>query len=117
MHFTSDGRNLDPISAAPHDIPMPRPRNQVQRVLGALVLAIQKEENIVVGDSTHWSGAQLARDRAEHLLAAAVDPGKLDTLLGDQSVTTYIGADWLLKHPSVRPFLVAVLKELGGDRV
>jgi hypothetical protein len=96
---------------------MPRPRNQVQRVLGILVLAIQKEENLVVGDSTHWPGAQLARDRAEHLLVAAVNPAKLDTLLGDHSVTTYIGADWLLKHPSVRPALVAVLKEFGRDKV
>ena len=96
---------------------MPRPRNQVQKVLGALVLAIQKEENLVVGDSTHWPGAQLARDRAEHLLEAAANPAKLSALLGDHSVTTYIGAEWLLKHPSVRPSLVASLKELGRDKV
>jgi hypothetical protein len=96
---------------------MPRPRNQVQRALGALVLAIQKEENLVVGDSTHWPAAQVARHKAEHLLAAAVNRAKLDGLLGDNSATTYIGADWLLKHPSVRPSLVAVLKELGRDKV
>jgi hypothetical protein len=41
----------------------------------------------------------------------------LDELLGDNTATTYIGADWLLKHPSVRPSLVAVLKELGRDKV
>ena len=96
---------------------MPRPRSQLQKLLGKLVLAIQQEEGLVVGDSVYWPAAQVALRNAESLLTAAKDQANLLATLNGRSVTTYIGEAWLLKHASVRPALVAVLKEMGRARV
>ena len=96
---------------------MPRPRSQLQKLLGKLVLAIQQEEGLVVGDSVYWPAAQVALRNAESILTAANDPATLFATLDGQSVTTYVGEAWLLKHSSVRPALVAVLKEMGRARV
>jgi hypothetical protein len=96
---------------------MPRPRSQLQKWLGRLVLALQQEEGLVAGDAVHWPAARAALHNAELLLTAAKDPANLIAALDGRSVTSYIGAEWLLKHPGVRPALVAVLKELGRAKV
>ena len=96
---------------------MPRSRSQLQKLLGQLVLAVQQEEGLVVGDAVHWPAAQTALHNAESLLTVAKDPAKLIAALDGGSVASYIGEGWLLRHPRVRPALVAVLKELGRAKV
>jgi hypothetical protein len=93
---------------------MPRNRTPLQAAVGQLILAIQKEENLVVGDSKLWPSAQSARENADELFACATDPAVLREKLAGKSVSEYIGAGWLATHPSVRPALAAVLKELGA---
>jgi hypothetical protein len=84
---------------------------------GQLVLAIQKEEDLVAGDSKLWAPALSARENADALYHAATTPATLRAALGGKSLTEYIGAAWLSQHHSVRPTLEAVLKSVRDANV
>ena len=96
---------------------MPRHRSTLQRTLGQLILAVQKEETLAMVDSALWDAAKEARARAESLLALAGDPARLRRTLGGGTVGAYVGARWIAKHPSVKPALLAVSKALNESDV
>ena len=96
---------------------MPRSRSTLQVAFGQLVLAIQKEEDLVTGDSKLWAPALSAREKADSLYHAAKTPVTLRAALGGKSLTEYIGAAWLSQHQSVRPALEAVLRALRDGNV
>ena len=92
---------------------MPRHRSNLDRAVGQLILAIQKEEGEVAGDPDLWPPAQEARARAESLLSLANDPARFRAALRGSMLTTYIGAKWLAAHRRVRPALLEVSKVLN----
>jgi hypothetical protein len=94
---------------------MSRHHSTLQKAMGQLILAIQKEENLVVGDGKLWRSAQAAREKADSLFLVASDQETLRLALAGRSITEFIGAQWLASHSAVRPALSAVLKELRGN--
>jgi hypothetical protein len=93
---------------------MPRTRSSLQTAVGQLILAIQKEEALVIGDGTLWAPAQAARENADDLYIHATTPAALRERLAGKSLSEYIGVQWLASHRSVRPALAVVLSELGS---
>jgi hypothetical protein len=83
--------------------------------MGQLILSMQKEEGLVVGDAQRWPAAEAARERAESLLSFSTNAATLKSALAGASLTEFIGAQWLADHPSLRPALTLVLKELSGS--
>ena len=90
---------------------MPKVRSQVEEKAGKLILAIQKEwgresEEECIEESEQKMG--LAHD----LLQARTKEGVKGVLSG-QSVTEFIGAEWVARHPSVASSIQELEKALS----
>lgn len=78
---------------------MPQKRSDVEAAAGKLISAIQK----VWGAETGESVAQVSEevmDLAHGLLQARTATGML-AVLGERSVTEYLGELWVARHPEV----------------
>jgi len=69
--------------------------------LGRLLTAIQSEETRAV-NSPEWAPTHAILGRAEGLYWAA-KRRTLGLALGEHSPRTYLGTDWLARHPRVLP--------------
>ena len=92
---------------------MPRERTPYHAALGKLISAIQKEW----GEEAGTTVAAFSEDvmGAAHTLLIARDPRAARDILSGLSVTAYLGDLWVRRHPSVRPFIVEVEKQLCAD--
>jgi len=80
---------------------MPRENSELGHVLGRLLTAIQGEK-MRAFTSHEWTATHAALDRAESLYWAA-KRASLDDALGARDLRSYIGNDWLARHPRVLP--------------
>lgn len=89
---------------------MPRERTPYQAAVGKLISAIQKEWLGEAGTTV----AALSEDvlGAAHRLLIARDPLGAREIMSGLSVSAYLGELWVRRHPSVRPFIVEVEKQL-----
>jgi hypothetical protein len=80
---------------------MPRESSELERALGRLLTAIQREETGAL-DRSEWRMAHAALGRAENLYWAA-KRASLAAALGTATLREYLGVEWLSRHPRVLP--------------
>lgn len=89
---------------------MPKESCELERALGRLLTAIQGEE-IRAANAKEWRETHAALERAEALYWAA-KRATLEYTLGALSVRTYLGVDWLARHPRALP----AIQEIEAQR-
>lgn len=85
---------------------MPRKRSELQRALGKLISAIQKEWGAQLGEP-QAEFSEDVMDSTHHLLQAGTVEG-VKEVLGPLTLRQYIGEVWLQGHPQVKPAVAAV---------
>ena len=78
---------------------MGRSRTESEIAAGKLVSAVQKEWGQYLGEP----GAEVAEEvmNLAHELLQARSAQAMSKILGDRSVTQFLGETWVLRHPSV----------------
>lgn len=77
---------------------MPRHRTPIDRAVGRLISAIQKEWLTEHGEPAEV--AEYAMNRVHELLQATKTES-VNAVLGNQSLADYLGKLWLRRHPAV----------------
>ena len=81
---------------------MPRDRTPLEKAAGKLISAIQREWTAELGDPQ--ADASEAVMHASHsLLQAASASGSLAGVIGESSVSEFLGQAWVDGHPNVLP--------------
>jgi hypothetical protein len=90
---------------------MAKNKTELQRSVGKLISAIQKEW----GQELGGDGADFSEDvlGAAHVLLQAETMDCMREVLAGRSVKQYLGDIWVQKHPSVKPAINAVEQLLG----
>lgn len=89
---------------------MPNKRTALEQAAGKLISAIQKEWGKELGEST----ANISEDvmsRGHEILQAAKNNTVME-ILGNLSISEYLGELWVRRHPSVQEFISKLEKEL-----
>lgn len=82
---------------------MPRNRSQLDKKLGALIRAIQREESELVVGTEGWAKAHAIRENVKQILWTIRGHGDFADLHGHIQLADRIGRDWLHAHPAVVP--------------
>lgn len=92
---------------------MPVNKSPIEKAAGKLVSSIQKEWGKDLGDST----ARISEDvmGKGHVLLQASKNNEVFSVLDGLSVTQYLGASWVHRHPSVKEHIAAFEKELTAS--
>lgn len=92
---------------------MPRKKTELQRALGLLISAIQKEWGAQLGEP-HAEFSEEVMNSAHNLLQAG-SVEEVRKVLGPLSVRQYLGEVWVQAHPKVKPAVLVVEDLLGKD--
>ena len=85
---------------------MPRNRTALEAAAGKLISAIQREWVTEAGESTSEVSEHVMN--SAHDLLGAAKQGSVEQVLGGRSVTDYLGALWVRRHPAVAPAIRAL---------
>ena len=84
---------------------------QSEALAGKLILAIQKQWGAEAGEPE--SAESEAIMHKSHRLLQAAKTGTLVALLGNASVTEFLGASWFARNQHVLPHARALLESIG----
>jgi len=86
---------------------MPRDRTSLEKAAGKLISAIQREWTAELGDPQ--ADASEAVMHASHsLLQAASASGSISSVIGEGSLSGFLGRAWVDAHPNVLPSIHAL---------
>ena len=91
---------------------MPHQRTDLEKAVGKLISAVQKEW----GNSLGEPGAPVSEEVINncHSLLQAAKAGKLSEELRDGRISDYLGPAWVRRHPDVIPSIHAVEELLAA---
>ncbi len=104
------------VSAAPPQggltaaLGMPRKRSTLQKATGKLTSSIQKEWGEELGTPSAAESEEVMY-RSQELTQATVT-GSIEILLGQRTVTNFLGTEWVQRHPSVLAAIAVVETEI-----
>ena len=93
---------------------MARKRTGLQKAVGKLISAVQKEWGEELGEP-HAEFSEDVMDRAHDLLQAGTSE-EVRKILGPRTVSQYLGEIWLQGHPNVKQFVAAFEELLKDDQ-
>lgn len=84
---------------------MPRNRSQLDKKLGELIRAIQREESELVVGTEGWAKTHAICENVEQILWTIRGHGDFEDLRGHIQLADRIGRDWLglHAHPAILP--------------
>ena len=82
---------------------MPRQRTDYESAVGKLISAIQKEWTKHAGEGDIEKQSEAVMYRAHHFYKAETQTA-LEHLLQGGDIETYLGSDWVKKHPQIRQY-------------
>jgi hypothetical protein len=85
---------------------MPRSRSPLERAAGQLISAIQREWHAEIGEPA--AAESEAVMHASHGLLQAAKSGSLVAVVGDKSISEFLGKEWVKAHPRVLPYIEAL---------
>ncbi len=91
---------------------MPKKKTELQKSVGKLISAIQKEWIQYAGEPIPEQTAEEVMNAA-HCLAMAQTIDKIRGILGERTVSEYLGESWVQEHPNVIPFVTALEYQLN----
>jgi hypothetical protein len=86
---------------------MTRPRTPLEAAAGKLIAAIQKEWGVEAGEPESAASDKVMH-AAHDLLQAASKFGSILSVTGADSVSTFLGEQWVQAHPRVLPYIAAL---------
>ena len=89
---------------------MPRSRTALEKAAGKLILRIQQEWMLELGEPAA-ADSEHVMNRAHDLLQAA-SAGRPGLGLQQQSIEEFLGRKWLCKHPGIQPFINDLVAQL-----
>lgn len=89
---------------------MPRSRTDVEKAAGKLILSIQKEWMLELGEPAAALSEQVMN--CAHDLLQAASAGQVAQKLQQQSIEEFLGLEWVRSHPAVQPFINALAAQL-----
>lgn len=93
-------------------------RKPIEAAAGKLIAAIQKEWHIEAGEPASAASEDVLHT-AHKLLQAAMKFGSIKNVVGSDSVSMFLGENWIQAHPLVLPFVAALesaQEALEGNR-
>jgi hypothetical protein len=93
---------------------MVRVRTPLEREIGKLIVAVQKEWNRHAGEDGIWQETEQVLYRSHDLLMHT-KAQNLQSLLGGQTVSQFLGEPWLKRHPQVMHFVGPIEKFVSGS--
>jgi len=86
---------------------MTRSRTPQKAAAGKLIAAIQKEWGNEIGEPGAV-GSENVMHAAHQLLQAASKLGSIKSVIGQGSVSAYLGAQWVQAHSQILPYIAAL---------
>ncbi|MDQ0028132.1 hypothetical protein J2X90_005985 [Variovorax paradoxus] len=86
---------------------MTRSRTPLEAAAGKLIAAIQKEWGMEAGEPESAASENVLH-AAHRLLQAASMSGSIVSVIGSDSVSTFLGEQWVQAHPRVLPYITAL---------
>jgi len=86
---------------------MPRDRTPLEKAVGKLISAIQREWTAELGDP-HADPSEAVMHASHLLLRAASASGSIAAVIGEGSVSEFLGQAWIDRHPNVLPSIRAL---------
>ena len=93
---------------------MPREKSKSESAAGRLILAIQKEWWLELGEP-QAEQSELVMGRAHELLQARNAVSML-SVLGSKSVAEFLGESWLQSHKGVNPSIYELESAMKNER-
>jgi len=85
---------------------MPRKRTNLERAAGKLISAIQHEWTAEAGEPQEDLSEEVMN--TAHLLLQAAKNGTLRSLLGERTISNFLGVQWVHEHARVWPYIQAL---------
>ena len=85
---------------------MPRKKTELQKAIGRLISAIQKEWGEQIGEPHAGFSEEVMHSAHDLLQAGSVEEVK--KVLGPLTVRQYLGEVWVQAHPKVKPAILVV---------
>ena len=92
---------------------MARDRTESQIAAGKLISSIQKEWGLELGTPSA-DASERVMDLAHELLQAGSGQA-MNAVLGELTLTQYLGDIWVARHPSVRPAIADLERALEQE--
>lgn len=86
---------------------MPRDRTSLEKAAGKLISAIQREWTAELGEP-QADASEAAMHASHSLLQAASAFGSIARVIGESSVSEFLGRGWVDAHPNVLPSIRAL---------
>ncbi len=92
---------------------MPRKKSEIEKAAGKLISTIQKEWGNELGEPYAEVSEEVMNIAHDFLQAKTVD--KIKEVLGSQTVSQYLGEDWVQTHPNVKPAISSIEELLNKE--
>jgi hypothetical protein len=95
---------------------MPRDRSPLEVAAGKLITAIQQEWHAELGETCATASEEVMHT-AHLLLQAAKECDSIASVIGNSSVSAFLGEQWVSEHPKVWPQIQALEAAASGKPV